>query len=448
MNLNGLMRLALAFAAVGLASWFWVPAGLLLGLGFSLLFWNREERQGERLRLFVQRLEAGDYGASLDGKDDGVLAEAGAALESLARGLGERFRAAEQSRRRLMAALNGMREGVALCDGEGGVLLMNSAFRRLTNFEEPIARRFFLWEAVRDPEFNAAVEAVLQGGEARTVDLPLAAGRLDGRALVTPTDALPRGQGTGCVIFLFDRTEERKVERLRSEFVSNVSHELRTPLAAIKASLETLQDGALDDPAVNRVFVEKALRHSERLEELLNDLLALGRIEEQRRQGRSGQGRCRLAEAWAEAAALLEDALRRSGVKLELRLPVELPELAIERSSLRQILVNYVDNALKHSASREPISLGAALDGTAVLVWVQDHGQGIPETDQARVFERFFRVDKARARGAAGGSGLGLAIVKHLAESAGGAVGVESQPGRGSRFWVRVPAVLPSSLPA
>lgn len=434
MNLDRLIKLALAFGAVGVLGHWHVPAAVLLGLGLALVQWSREERQSERLRLYVQRLDAGDYDARLDERRDGILADAGGALDTLGRSLAERFRDAEETRRRLMAALNGMREGVVICDHEGAVLVMNPAFRRLAGFEEPIARRYFLWEAVRDPELNAAVEGALQGRAARAVDLPLDAGRLEGRALVTPIDG-----GAGVVVLLFDRTEERKVERLRSEFVANVSHELRTPLAAIKASLETLADGAIDDQAVNRSFVEKAARHSERLEELLSDLLSLSQIEEQRRRGLTGQpARCLAAEAWADAEPLLETGLRRAGAKVSLQWPAQLPPLRIERASLRQILVNYVDNAAKHSGAQGSIVVGARALGEQVEVFVQDQGSGIPSEDQSRVFERFFRVDKARTR-ASGGSGLGLAIVKHLAENAGGSVGLESEPGKGSRFWVRIP---------
>ncbi len=439
MNLDRLIKLALSFGAVGVLGHWHVPAAVVLGLGLAFVLWSREERQGERLRLYIQRLEAGDYDARLDERREGVLADAGGALDTLGRSLGERFREAEETRKRLLAALNGMREGVALCDPEGAVLLMNPAFRRLAGFEEPIARRYFLWEAVRDPELNAAVEGALRGRAARSVDLPLDGGRLEGRALVSAIESAMGGQGGGALILLFDRTEERKVERLRSEFVANVSHELRTPLAAIKASLETLVDGAVDDPAVNREFLDKAVRHSERLEELLSDLLSLSQIEEQRRRGLGPHpARCTAAEAWADAEPLLETGLRRTGAKVQALWPASLPALAIERASLRQILVNYVDNAVKHSGAQAAIQLGArAVDGQ-VEVYVQDQGQGIPRDDLGRVFERFFRVDKARTR-ASGGSGLGLAIVKHLAENAGGSVGVESEPGKGSRFWVRVP---------
>jgi two-component system phosphate regulon sensor histidine kinase PhoR len=442
-SLDRFIRLSLALALVALLGHWWLPGGLGLALGFGTLWWTREERRAERLRLYVQRLDAGDYDAQLTGPRDGILEEAGLALETLGRSLGERFRDAEETRRRLMAALNGMREGVVLCDGEGAVLLMNPAFRRLTGFEEPIARRYFLWEAVRDPELNRAVEAALTGKRPRPVDLPLDAGRLEGRALVTPIDSPPGGQPGGAVVLLFDRTEEKRVEKLRSEFVANVSHELRTPLAAIKASLETLADGAIDDPKVNRSFVDKAARHSERLEELLSDLLSLSQIEEQRRRGQAGgDARCSAPEAWADAEALLEPGLRRLEAKVQAQWPSQLPLLAMERGSLRQILVNYVDNAAKHSGGGL-IQVGAQMADGEVEVFVQDKGQGIPAGDLGRVFERFYRVDKARVRGS-GGSGLGLAIVKHLAENAGAHVGVESEVGKGSRFWVRVPVAKES----
>jgi two-component system phosphate regulon sensor histidine kinase PhoR len=439
-SLDRFLKLVLLLLAVALLGHWWLPAGLALGLGLAIFWWSREDRQAERLRKYLQRLDAGDYEAQLGEPHDGILEEAGLALESLGRNLGERFRATEETRRRLMAALNGMREGVVLCDHEGAVLLMNPAFRRLTGFEEPITRRYFLWEAVRDPELNRAVEAALEGKPQRPVDLPLDAGRLDGRALVTPIDSAPGGQGGGVVVLLFDRTEEKRVERLRSEFVANVSHELRTPLAAIKASLETLADGAVDDPKVNRSFVDKAARHSERLEELLSDLLSLSQIEEQRRKGQAGgPARCSAADAWTDAEALLEPSLRRYEAKVTAAWPSGLPELAMERGSLRQILVNYVDNAAKHSGGAGAIQVGAqALDGE-VEVFVRDQGQGIPAADLDRVFERFYRVDKARTRSSSGGSGLGLAIVKHLAENVGAHVGVESELGKGSRFWVRVP---------
>jgi signal transduction histidine kinase len=166
----------------------------------------------------------------------------------------------------------------------------------------------------------------------------------------------------------------------------------------------------------------------------------LSQIEDQRRKGQAGgELSCLAADAWVDAEALLEPSLRRAEAKVQAQFPAALPALAIERGSLRQILVNYVDNAAKHSGSAGPIAVGAQVLDGEVEVYVQDKGQGIPSADLGRVFERFYRVDKARTRTASGGSGLGLAIVKHLAENAGAHVGVDSEPGKGSRFWVRVP---------
>lgn len=442
MSLDGFALLAVAFGLTALAGQAWLPAGIAVGLVFAGLMWMRHERQVERLRLFSQRLQAGDFSARIPESSGGILQAVGPVLDNLAQSLGERFLATEETRRQLMAALNGMREGVVICDSDGAVLIMNPAFRRLAGFQEPIIRRYFLWEAVRDPELNAAVDLALRQARSSTVDLPLDSGRLEGRALVGPIVGVPGGAGGGAVVLLFDRTEERKVERLRSEFVANVSHELRTPLSAIKAVLETLADGALDDPAVNRAFVDKALHHSERLEELLADLLSLAQLEEQRRRGQLPlAGVCRAQDAWEDAMALLEPSIRRHGGQVRAEGLEALPDLVFERGALRQILLNYVENALKHSGAEPRITVGGRPVEDTVELWVQDQGQGIPEGDQARVFERFYRVDKARTRSSSGGSGLGLSIVKHLAENAGASVGVESTLGKGSRFWVRAKRV-------
>ena len=438
MKLDGLAALGLAFAVAGLAGAWHPLAGVAVGLAFAVYYSSRQSVRLDRLRRFVQQVEAGDFGARLPAGHGGVQESLRPALESMAQALGERFKAAEETRHQLVAALNGMKEGVALCDAEGAVLLMNPAFRSLAGFEDPILRRHFLREAVRDPQLNAAVEAALKQSRSSSVDLPLDQGRVEGRALVAPIEGVPGGTGAGAVVFLLDRTEERKVERLRSEFVANVSHELRTPLSAIKASLETLRDGAVDDPAVNRTFLDKAIHHSERLEELLTDLLTLSQIEEQRRRGlRNADATCLVAEAWSEAESLLEPALRRYHGQVASELPGDLPPVRMERGALRQVLLNYLENALKYSGAEPRVTVGARRDGAQVEVWVRDQGQGIPEADLPRVFERFFRVEKARTR-VSGGSGLGLSIVKHLAENAGAQVGVESQAGRGSRFWVRL----------
>ena len=434
---------ALTFMAVALAGAWHPYLGIALALVLAAWFWNGHAGRTDRLRLTIQRIEAGDFSARLPQGHGGVLEALRKDFESMAVALGERFSAAEELRHQLTAALNGMSEGVAICDAHGSILLINPSFRRLAGFEEPILRRCFMWEAVRDPHLNEAVEVALKQARSSSVDLPLDQGRVDGRALVAPVEGALRGIGAGVVVLLFDRTEERKVERLRSEFVANVSHELRTPLSAIKAALETLRDGALDDPQVNQAFLQKAIHHSERLEELLADLLSLSQIEDQRRKGlRNRDAVCTVAEAWTEVESLLETTLRRQQGVVQVELPLDLPSVRMDRGALRQILLNYLENALKHSGGEPKVSLGARQDDSVVEVWVRDNGQGIPEADLPRVFERFFRVEKARTR-VGGGSGLGLSIVKHLAENVGAQVGVESHLGLGSRFWVRLPVADP-----
>lgn len=439
-----LLTLALGVALVALAGAYAWPLGLLAGLLLTWLIWRHLQRFGAQTRLFAQRLMAGDLGARYGSREAGPLGDAQAALESMAQGLQTEGRELAQTLRKQERALQGMQDGVLICGEQGEVLLMNASFRSLLRAEVPLARRYSYTEAFREPALHQALQAALTEGRRSALELThVAGGERFARAVVTPFDS-PEAGGAGAVALVFDQTEEKRLERMRSDFVSNVSHELRTPLTAIKAALETLRDGAVDDPKVNHAFLDKALHHSERLQELISDLLALAGIEEKRRLGQvEGQAQAALGKAAEEAQAALEESVRRHQGALRFELQAGLPLLRCEPGDLRQILVNLIENALKYAGPQPQVSVRARTLGEQVELEVIDQGPGIPLEDQKRVFERFYRVDKARTRDS-GGSGLGLAIVKHLAENQGGSVGLESLEGKGCRFWVRLSTVSPS----
>jgi two-component system, OmpR family, phosphate regulon sensor histidine kinase PhoR len=233
---------------------------------------------------------------------------------------------------------------------------------------------------------------------------------------------------------LRDVTEARRLEATRRDFVANASHELRTPVAAIRAAAETLQAGALADPAAARGFVEIISRHAERLARLTRDLLDLSRIET--RQWPIARESVVLAPLVRQVLELLEEPAREKGLRLAADVP---PGLAVraDARALEHVLVNLVDNAVKYTAEGSVTVRGTPVAG-AVLVEVVDTGPGIDRHHLPRLFERFYRIDAGRAR-EQGGTGLGLAIVKHLVQSMGGEVGVESDA-TGSRFWARLPA--------
>jgi two-component system phosphate regulon sensor histidine kinase PhoR len=245
---------------------------------------------------------------------------------------------------------------------------------------------------------------------------------------------------TGVAMVLHDITALRQLEQVRTEFVANVSHELRTPLTAIQGYLETLLGGAMEDPANARRFLEVVFRHTERLGRLLNDLTDLSNIELGRVSLQLGP--VSLAEVVEGTLDIIRVKADAGGVRLEARLPAELPAVQADRDRLAQILINLVDNAVKYTPPGGEVAVEATAGEGLVEVAVRDTGVGIPPADLPRITERFYRVDRARSR-ELGGTGLGLAIVKHLVAAHGGALVIESRPGEGTRVRVTLPAATP-----
>jgi two-component system phosphate regulon sensor histidine kinase PhoR len=366
------------------------------------------------------------------------LASLGQELNRLNTRLATRFSQLEQDHEQLKAILGGMVEGVVALDARQHVLFANERAHQLLELtDSPVGRP--LWEVVRQrPLLDAVQKAVERGGPCEEElswagreprSLTLHAARLTGRP--------PRG----AVLVLHDTTELRRLERLRQDFVANVSHELKTPLSVIQACVETLLDGAIDDPQHREPFLKQIASQSERLHTLILDLLSLARIE-------SG-------EELFELKAVPVEALVRAGVErhqaraetrrqtLSMDPPADAAGLCIwaDEDALDQILDNLLDNAVKYTPEGGKIRIGWRLEGGQVCLEVTDTGIGIPETDLPRIFERFYRVDKARSR-ELGGTGLGLSIVKHLVQALRGSVRAASRVGHGTTFTVRLPRAL------
>jgi two-component system phosphate regulon sensor histidine kinase PhoR len=240
----------------------------------------------------------------------------------------------------------------------------------------------------------------------------------------------------GVVMVLHDVTALERLERMRTEFVANVSHELRTPLTAIHGYVETLLGGAIDDPRDSQRFLDVIQRHTQRLGRLLNDLTDLSNIE---------LGRVALHFAPTSVAAVADSVIevvrpRADGkqIALDIDVPGDLPLVHADQDRLQQILINVLDNAVKYTDAGGRVTVRARAADGAVEIAVSDTGLGIPAADLPRVTERFYRVDKARSRDL-GGTGLGLAIVKHLVQVHDGDLRIESEPGRGTTVFVRVP---------
>jgi two-component system phosphate regulon sensor histidine kinase PhoR len=339
----------------------------------------------------------------------------------------------------LEATMDSMREGVLVVDGGMRVIASNNAARALFGASaEPFTPRR-LSELTRNPAVYSAFAAAVARGERAEVKIetPEAERRVFDLH-VAPLGQAPKTTGEtarGAVGVFFDITRLERLERVRQEFLSNVSHELRTPLTAILTFVETLEEGAVDEPENNRRFLSVIRRNAERMHNLINDILELSAIE-------TGAvavefAPVRLATLVGDCATALAARASERGVELHNLVPAETIVCADPRR-LEQMLTNLVDNAVKFSAEGGCVTVSYERAAGRDRISVADAGEGIAPEHLARIFERFYRVDRARSR-ALGGTGLGLAIVKHLARAHGGEATVRSVPGQGSTFTIELP---------
>jgi two-component system, OmpR family, phosphate regulon sensor histidine kinase PhoR len=331
--------------------------------------------------------------------------------------------------------LNRMTEGILLLDAAGRIRLVNPSLQAMFDLKGDV-RGLTLLEALRSPELTALAARVAEGGA--VLDHELILPGLDRRCVQVNAVALSdeRGRPEGQVLVLHDLTRLKRLENTRQEFVANVSHELRTPLSLIKGCVETLLDGAKNDPEVLSRFLRTIEKHADRLTYLIEDLLTLSQLE----SGRIALN-LRSTQLREVVTRVVEDLQARAQLKemsVENRLPADLFAQA-DGERLEQVFYNLVDNAIKYGrAGGHAVIEGREVAAGRVEVTVTDDGPGIPAEARERVFERFYRVDKARSR-EQGGTGLGLAIVKHIVQGHGGEVRLESEPGRGTSFRFTLP---------
>ena len=396
---------------------------------------SRRARQLERLARQAEALagRGGDEGSPPIAGDP--IARLATALEALAAQVGEGSAARATEDAEVAAILASMVEGVIAVDRQSRILTVNPALEAIFDIQRSAVFGHSILEAIRNRAFSDILDTVLQTGRSTTRELEM----LTPVERVFQVQAAPltgNGRTVGAVAVLHDVTALRRLEGLRREFVANVSHELKTPLTSIKGFVETLLDGAVDDPVNNRKFLQIIAGHTEQLTRLIDDLLALSQIES--REAGLALAPVPLRPVLEETLLMLKPQLDHRQIVVELDLPTDLPPLKADRDRLKQAVLNLLDNAVKFNVEGGTITISASPGHEAVLIHVTDAGIGIPPEDLPRIFERFYRVDKARSR-QLGGTGLGLSIVKHIAEAHGGAASVQSQLGRGSTFSLRWP---------
>jgi two-component system phosphate regulon sensor histidine kinase PhoR len=401
------------------------------------------------------RIAHGDYGyrVMLDvGDEGGALVHT---FNALSEQLAAQFRQLREDREQLRAILSGMVEGVIAIDAQQRVLFVNARAAKLLDFPQQSAVGRNLWELIQQEPLQKIVQQGLVASEPYREELDwkgpiekhlaVYVARLTGSPSTGQTDSPSTGQtgspATGAILVINDTSELRRLERLRQEFVANVSHELKTPLSIIMADTETLLDGAIDDHEHRMLFLEHIAEQADRLHHLILDLLSLAQIE----SGADTLEFTRVSVSQAVQECMERHRSRAESKRLKLNVQhagnAADAHLWADADAVEQILDNLVDNAVKYTPSGGQITVRWEVAGDMVRLVVEDTGIGIPERDLPRIFERFYRVDKARSR-ELGGTGLGLAIVKHLVQSMRGSVRAESEFGRGTRFIVQLPRAI------
>lgn len=407
--------------------------GALLG-GTALALVRPLAQRAKDLARGADRLRRGDFSPAIADETDDELGLVARNLEAMRQEVSAQVDRLRKNSDRLTVVLSTMSEGVVALDNRAQILFANNAARALLEFATPEAVGRPLLEAVRNPAVQEIVEQAFAAAEPRTVELEI--GAATRRIAALHTRRLPGTPSPGVLLVLHDVSDLRRLENLRQEFVANVSHELKTPLTIIKAFAETLLDGAINDQEHNVSFVRQIAEQAERLHQLILDLLSVARIE-------SGDERfefrpIELGELVEACAQRYTPAAEAKSVRLSYEAcPGQLQAFADEEG-LREIFDNLVDNAVKYTPQGGAVTIRCSQEQSMVRVDVSDTGIGIPADHQGRIFERFYRVDKARSR-ELGGTGLGLSIVKHLVAAMGGTVAVQSEPGKGSTFTVRLP---------
>jgi two-component system phosphate regulon sensor histidine kinase PhoR len=411
-----------------------VVAITLLAIVPAILLARRFTHPLNDLTDGANRLATGDLGHTIriaGSKEFSALART---FNDMSEALKQSFAQVDRDKQQLRTILSGMVEGVVALGADRRVIFANERAGDLLEFASATAIGRTLEEITSHRGVSDLVDAALRASEPHRAELILPGD--EPRHLAVYAARLTNPESPDAVLVFNDVSELRQLERLRQDFVANVSHELKTPLTVIKSNIEALQDGAADDVTVREEFLSRVTFEAERLEALIQDLLRLSKIE----SGQMGLELESIPMAEEIALGLDRQATRAEAKTLQL---IEVPprepvNVRADHEALTTILDNLIDNAIKYTTSGGKVTLRWTATPTHVTLDVQDTGIGIAEADLPRVFERFYRADKARSR-AAGGTGLGLAIVKHLVQAMKGSVRVTSELGKGSTFSITLP---------
>lgn len=402
-------------------------AGLII---LALFIKERVKNPADKLTIAAKEISYGNFDNLAFPSNAGDLEDLNQALQEISQKIGSQIETLNKERGMLSAVLNQMTDGVIITDSDGRVKLLNPTAERIFQIKQSSDMDRSIVEVLR---YHQLVDLWREAndGDRQSTMLEIGPQHLFLQVVGIPLMASLPGN---TMLLIQDLTQLRRLETVRRDFISNVSHELRTPLASLKALAETLQEGALEDPPAAQRFILRMETEIDNLTQLVNELLELSRIE---------SGKVPLSFHRVQPCELLRPAYERmalqaerAGLKLLFNCQSDLPTVFADPDRISQVLINLVHNAIKFTPPDGEISLNAYQDGEQIVFFVKDTGVGIARKDLGRIFERFYKADRARA---GGGTGLGLSIARHMIESHGGYIWAESEEGVGSSFYFTLP---------
>jgi len=408
-----------------------VAAATLLVILAAVVVTRLVTRPVRQITGAAEGIAAGKLDQQIPVKTTDEIGRLGRAFNEMSANIKNNIAVISDERSRLAAVMSRLTDGVVVTDAEGKIILANPATEKLFNFREKDAMTRPLIEAVRDHEADQILKLCLKTGQTQSVQFETAVTRRFLRAIAVP---IKEGKQTGVLLLFQDLTELRSLQTMRRELVGNISHELRTPLAGIKAMVETLKDGAINDKVVATDFLARINNEVDRLTQMVSELTQLSRIE---------TGKADLKRTPVDINLLIEEVvaqLNPLAEKQQVTIAVELaspfPLVIADSDRIRQTVINLIHNAIKFNHAGGKVAVSIRADRQSVTVSVSDTGIGIAKDDLPHVFERFYKADKART---SGGSGLGLAIAKHTVQAHNGNIWAESEEGKGSTFSFSIP---------
>jgi two-component system phosphate regulon sensor histidine kinase PhoR len=415
-----------------------VTLGMIIALGFAFILGSivasRAIKPINSMIQISRKFSEGDFSRRIIQVSKDEIGELAATLNKMAQDIEDKIKEIKTQNQKLAAILNSMIEGVIVSDKIGHILSVNPTIEKIFAVSNAEVKGKLFLEAVRNNDISEVINTVLRTGEAlsREISLVLPVRRTFqiNAAPIFDNDAV-----IGSLVVIHDITEIRKLETIRSDFVANVSHELKTPLTSIKGFVETLLGGALNDKENNRKFLKIIQDHAERLNKLVDDLLSLSHLESS--EIRLEREEFSLREQLEKVLEGFKSQLKKKNIEVKNELAQKFL-IKADKHRIEQVLINLIDNAIKFNREEGYIRIYSEDLNSKIKIIIEDSGIGIPEKDIPRIFERFYRVDKARSR-ELGGTGLGLSIVKHIVELHTGLVSVESTEGLGSKFFFTLP---------